>query len=92
MKLMKITLPVVALMLGSFTAQANTAEGKILQEKHCTKCHDSSIYTRANRQVRSLGALQQRVKGCEVPAGVKWSESQLNAVINYLNTEFYHFK
>ena len=92
MKIMKLAIPVMALMLGSFTAHADTAQGKMLLEKDCTKCHDSSVYTRSNRQVRSLGALQQRVRGCEVPAGVKWSDSQLNDVVNYLNKEFYHFK
>lgn len=92
MKLIKFGIPLIGLMLSSVAAQADTAQGKMLQEKNCTKCHDSTVYTRPDRRITSLAALQERVNGCTKPAGVKWSQQQTMDVVDYLNTEFYHFK
>ena len=92
MKLIKFLLPILGLTICSFNTQADTAQGKLLQEKNCTRCHDNSVYTRANRQVNSLSALKGRVAGCEIPAGVKWTKQQAMDVVDYLNKEFYHFK
>ena len=92
MKLMKFGFPIFGLMLGSFAVHADAGLGKALHEKSCTKCHDSSVYTRPNKRVKTLAALQERVSGCTKPAGVKWSKQETMDVVEYLNTEFYHFK
>lgn len=92
MKLIKFGFPIFGLMLGSFAVHADVSHGKALHAKSCTKCHDSSVYTRPNRRVKSLAALQQQVSGCKKPAGVTWSKQETMDVVEYLNTEFYHFK
>lgn len=92
MKLVNYGIIFSALMLGSTLAQADSANGKQLAAKNCTRCHDSSVYTRPNRQVRSLDALHKRVNMCEKPASVNWSAKDLNDVVEYLNKDFYHFK
>ena len=92
MQLVKYAFPILGLMLSGVAAQADTTQGKQLVEKNCTSCHTTSVYTRPNKQVNSLAALQHRVNGCEKPAGVKWSEQQTKDVVEYLNKEFYHFK
>lgn len=92
MKRIKYGFAVTGLMMVSLATQADPAQGKKLADKSCTRCHDSSVYTRPNRQIRSLNALQHRVNMCEKPASVNWSDKQTGDVVDYLNTEFYHFK
>lgn len=76
------------------------AQGKALHDKACMQCHSSltngdpnSMYTRDDRNITSLGALEKRVGYCMQAAGVQsqWSEQQRDAVVEYLNSEFYRF-
>ena len=92
MKLIKFGFPFLGLMLSSFAAHADMAQGKRLQEQSCTACHNNSVYTRPNRRITSLAGLQKQVGGCTRPAGVKWNQQQIKNVVEYLNKEFYHFK
>lgn len=92
MKLKIAAFAITSLMFASQFVHAGGGQGKALIDKHCTRCHGSSVYTRPDRQVRSLNALHQRVKMCEKPASVNWSGEELESVVNYLNKEFYRFK
>lgn len=92
MKLIKFGFPVLTLMLSSFATHADPVQGKMLQEQSCTKCHDTSVYTRPNRRITSLAALQQQVGRCTKPAGAEWSKEEMQDVVEYLNKAFYHFK
>ena len=92
MKLVKFGFSILGLMLGSFVAHADVGHGKALQDQSCTKCHDSSVYSRSDRRIKSLTALQQQVSRCKKPAGAEWDKEETADVVEYLNTEFYHFK
>ena len=70
---------------------ATKMEGKALHEKACTKCHDSSVYTRANRKIKSLDSLEKRVRGCNANTGANLFPEELNAVSTFLNSEYYKF-
>ena len=41
---------------------ANIEHGKTLVEQHCTRCHDTGVYSRPDRRVGSLEALKNQVK------------------------------
>ncbi len=71
---------------------ADAPNGKALFEKHCTACHGTEVFTRPNHKMQSLDMLRAQVNRCERPAGANWSEAQTNAVINYINDNFYKFK
>jgi len=92
MKRMNSILAISGLMLIGFAVHADVAQGKKLAQQSCTQCHDTSVYTRPDRQVRSLDGLQHRVNQCERPASVSWSKKQTADVVEYLNKTFYHFK
>ena len=73
----------------AFNAMADeTIDARSLHQQSCQRCHDDSIYTRPDSIIFSFSALKKRVHFC----GAGWSEEQLNAVIDYLNQRFYHYK
>lgn len=82
----------LCLMLGSLSLQADSGEGKILHDQSCMKCHDTSVYSRTDKRIKSLDTLQAQVSRCTKPAGAEWSKEEVSSVVNYLNTEFYHYK
>jgi len=86
------------LLLAASQAQAIPFEkgdpkaGKALHDKTCVACHDSKMYTRANRKVKTAAQLAGRVSGCNANTGAGWfPEDELN-VNAYLNQQFYKFK
>ena len=50
---------------------ANIEHGKILLEQHCTRCHDTRVYTRPDRRIGSLETLKNQVKRCELSQSLK---------------------
>ena len=95
----KLFLPVLTcLTLVSTLASAIPFEkgdpkaGKALHDKTCVACHDSKMYTRENRKVKTAAQLAGRVSGCNANTGAGWfPEDELN-VSAYLNQQFYKFK
>jgi len=92
MKLMKIGFSILSLTLSSLMVQADPGEGKILHDQSCTACHDTSVYSRPNKRIKTLAELQGQVSRCTKPAGAEWSQQEVSNVVKYLNTDFYHFK
>lgn len=68
------------------------AEGKELNTDNCTKCHDTSVYTKKDRKVQSLEVLTKRVKACNSKTGAGLDEDELKALTLFLNTKYYKFK
>lgn len=79
-------------LVGSLSVQADTGEGKILHDQSCAGCHDTSVYSRADKRIKSLANLKAQVSRCTKPAGADWTPQEVDSVVNYLNTEFYHYK
>jgi hypothetical protein len=69
----------------------NIENGDDLHFEHCTGCHDSSVYTRENRNVRDLTRLGQQVRFCKDTIGLTWFEDEVQDVVEYLNATYYHF-
>jgi len=87
---------VSAVSLASATRAAlpgNSTEGKRLYEANCTGCHDTGVFTRKDRSVRSLEGLKKQVGGCShMVAGKQFSPFDNQNLIKYLNDTFYQFQ
>lgn len=81
----------IALLLAGTAAQADSAAGKALHDKHCTKCHGADIYTRKDRIVRNLEHLNKQVTRCQLSLGVNWFDDDIANVVEYLNANYYKF-
>jgi mono/diheme cytochrome c family protein len=92
-------LTLCSLLLATAQAdEASLAHGKELHQKNCTSCHanmtggdGSALYTRSNRRVNSLEALNAQVRRCESNLELKWFDEDINSVVEYLNTNYYKF-
>lgn len=81
-------------------AEARLLDGQALHGKHCITCHiqrfggpeGSNIYTRADRKVKSPGALTQQITFCTTMLKLDlFPEDELN-IAGYLNGQYYKFK
>ena len=66
-------------------------DGKLLHKESCSKCHDSSVYTKADRKIKSLDSLEKRVRGCDANIGSNLEPEELKAISTFLNSEYYKF-
>jgi hypothetical protein len=70
----------------------DSAEGKRLLDANCMKCHQTDIFTRKDRQVQSLDALEAQLVTCSHAAKREFSAGELQDLLKYLNDQFYHFQ
>lgn len=94
-----ISLVVLALLFMAASVQAaDIAAGRRLHETHCTACHSSlmngqpeRIYTRSEHRIRGYPELLTQVRRCADSQGLQWSQSDLENVAAFLNTNYYRF-
>jgi len=89
MKVLIISMMTLALLLVARPLLAG--QGKSLYEKNCTRCHDTKVFTREDRGIKSLEGLETRVKQCTAAAEVNWVDEDIKNVADYLNKNFYKF-
>ena len=77
--------------LASAVQAGDVHQGKVLVDKHCQECHQSEVYTRPDRLVKTLPGLQKQVRRCEQALGLTWFDEDIDNASTYLNHEFYKF-
>ena len=70
----------------------DAAKGKAVHDKQCSACHDTGVYTRADRRVKSVEGLIGQVNNCVRQTGVKLDRDQINDLVKYLDESFYKFE
>ncbi len=91
MKIRNILFSVVLITSGLYSSQIFADAGKTIYDKSCTGCHDTSVFTRADRKVKDLDKLRSRVRQCSFAIESKWFDDDIEAVTQYLNNSFYKF-
>jgi hypothetical protein len=70
----------------------DSADGKRLHDANCMGCHDTGVYTRKDRLVRSLDALKEQLASCSHMANKEFSAIETQNIIKYVNDQFYQFR
>jgi hypothetical protein len=81
----------LAISFSSVSIAIDLEEGKEMYEEDCTKCHDSSVFTRKDRKVNDLEALKTQVHRCVTSQGYSWFDEDEESVVAYLSESFYKF-
>lgn len=72
---------------------ADAENGKLLYEQaQCSRCHSSDIFTHEERKITNYKKLKKQVAWCAFQHDAVWFEEEMMDVVEYLNTNFYHFK
>ncbi len=90
-------LPALSLLLLlplPLTSQAatDTKRGESLLQQRCYGCHGEDVYVREKRLVKDYAGLQKRVNFCVHQTNTQWFDDEIADVIEFLNSEYYHFK
>jgi len=90
-----IALSTIACTTGNSVKQeiktTEQVEGKSLHKENCTKCHNSSVYIKADRKIKSLDSLAKRVSACDANIGSGLEPEEIKAITTFLNSEYYKF-
>lgn len=94
---MKIAVLLIALGLPVMLQAAPFERGDIkagqaLHDKSCLSCHDTRVYSRPDRRIRTPAQLAARISGCNANTGAGWFPEEERHVGAYLNHSYYHFK
>ncbi|RDH84737.1 MAG: hypothetical protein DIZ80_04525 [endosymbiont of Galathealinum brachiosum] len=82
----------VSLSTNLYAADDKHHGGKDLHDKKCTKCHGSSVYTRDERMVKTMSALESQVENCmKGAAKAEWTQPETTSVVDFLNDRYYKF-
>jgi len=79
------------LMAGTIANDVMADNGEQLHASKCQGCHDSSVYTRANRFIQNRDALHKQVSRCDKQVRAEWTALQIDDVVNYLDKKYYKF-
>lgn len=86
-----LTLGVTAIIVSSQSQALEPDRGSMLYENHCLQCHESTVYIREQRKVRSLGNLKKQVNRWANELNLGWRDEETKVVSRYLNQTFYKF-
>lgn len=89
---MKRLIVLAVMVAASSAVAADATRGKTLHDQHCMKCHDTGVYTRQDRFIKSSEGLSKQVQRCQLSAGAQWFDEDVADVVEYLNSAFYKFE
>lgn len=97
MTMSRLPLLLLLAVLASGSAQAtallpgDAARGKALHAQHCTGCHDTGVYTRSNRRVKTVEGLMGQVRLCDTQLKKRLSKDDIDDLVRHLNDSYYRF-
>lgn len=80
-----------ALLVLATGSQAGEFVAETYHDANCTRCHDTGVYTREDRKMRSYPMLKSRVGGCDARFGEKLPPEGLSGLVDHLNDNYYKF-
>ena len=82
----------LSLTTNLYAADDKHPNGKDLHDKKCTSCHSDKVYSREDRMVKTMSALEHQVDNCmKGAAKAEWSQPETTSVVEFLNERYYKF-
>jgi len=75
-----------------YASDSKHHKGENLHDKKCTSCHSNNVYTRDDRMVKTMSALEHQVNNCmKGAAKAEWTQPETTSVVEFLNDRYYKF-
>jgi hypothetical protein len=87
-----LTISFATALCASPTYAVDASSVETLYDQHCVSCHGTEVYTRKDRKITSLPALERQVRRCETALGLRWFDEEISEMSQLLNERYYHFK
>lgn len=91
MKLLTFSLAAGILLSGAGLVQAEDFDAEAFHQEKCMTCHGTEVYTRPNRRIDSLSALETQVARCDANLSTQLFPQDLESLVKHLNGEYYKF-
>ncbi len=79
------------LVISAGNAVAADFDAGHYHDAQCMRCHDTHVYTREDRRVRSYPMLEAQVARCDANLATKLFPDDLALLVDHLNTQYYKF-
>lgn len=79
----------LALMAAGGAQAADQERGQALHDTFCVMCHAPAVYTRPDRLANTYLEVRQQVERWQGNARLRWSQSDIDAVTEYVVDRFY---
>jgi mono/diheme cytochrome c family protein len=80
------------LMQPALAKDPDVANGKkLFNSANCMSCHGTDVFTRSDRKVKDLIALEKQVRHCDASTNTNWFDDEIKDVVAYLNQSYYKF-
>ena len=83
---------VAGIVVGTAVGVADGVAANPAQEAHdtyCIVCHDTSVYTRAERLARDYDTLREQVNRWQSNISLGWSKQEIDRMTNWLAENYY---
>ena len=81
------------LISGATMADGDVANGKkLFKASNCNRCHGTEVFTRKDRKIKNLAALESQVRRCDSQLNTNWFDDEIIDVTAHLNKQYYKFK
>ena len=70
----------------------NFQRGGELFEHQCHGCHGDLNFAATEGRVKTAQDLRKKIAGWATHSGADWGKSEVEDVLYYMDTSFYHFK
>ncbi|MGB3917743.1 MAG: hypothetical protein WBL07_09910 [Thiothrix litoralis] len=81
------------LLMQTAVAEPDPVNGqKLFAASQCLNCHGTDAFTKADRKVNDLAALESQVRRCDANLDTNWFDDEIKDVVAYLNQAYYKFQ
>lgn len=74
---------------GAPAIAADVTRGQALHDTFCIACHEPTVYERADRIANGYAEIRQQVQRWQNNARLRWTQSDIDAVTEFLDQKYY---
>lgn len=78
-------------LLAQAPAEPAASRGASLYQSHCLECHETHPRWRERKLATDWPSLAEQVRVWQIKRRVRWSDTEIDEVVRYMNATIYRF-